>query len=623
MRRGQKEGASLCAPRYGDSMDVYFNCIYCTKALVADESGFGKTYKCTDCGEPVQIPRIEIEWECSCGVPIGLPSSMVGKTVQCVECGRSYKVPEIEQSEDTPKQKPLPVIETSMPISDPPQQDIPIVLVLKQNAKPTIPSTHSQQQGSPKNNIHSHNCPVCGAVIKHEFGDCLNCEFNRIKKNILIYGGSSLLLLVCVVVSAIWFFSKSPASNRATHVRATVSSSNMGAVQIMATSSSSADKPLKTPDDFLKAKGIYDVTSVDRFGDTPLHFAATEGNIILIDSLISKGADINARNDEGMTPLMAAIIREKKDSLEHLIKRGARINVETSEKLTPLHVALSRGFYDGVNTLIQSGAKLDARDKYGNTPLHMAIGMGRIDIAASLITSNINIQNDAGEAPIHLAVAKGSMDGVVLLMLKGANANILNKEMWAPLHLAIKAKNYDMASCLIQQGVDVDVKGSNNITPLHMAALYDSHEIMEALVRTNANINTADVYDYTPLDYAIANNSTNAKSLLNSKKGYSKIRACITCKSCGGSRSCSRCYGYKQIKCPTCFGTGMGKQTEQGTPLCSACGGKAKITCPECGGSGKCLKCDVSAEKNTLENEKHKLLNSLPSELKATTSSGM
>jgi len=75
------------------------------------------------------------------------------------------------------------------------------------------------------------------------------------------------------------------------------------------------------------------------------------------------------------------------------------------------------------------------------------------------------------------------------------------------------------------------------------------------------------------------------------KKSFSiPCKACL-CKACSASGLCPKCRGYKLIKCPTCLGSGMGKQTASGTPMCPQCGGKCRITCPECAGNGKCPAC--------------------------------
>ena len=79
----------------------------CGKHMAVDESGAGRTVKCPSCGQPLQIPRPDMEWDCSCGAPMILSANMVGETVRCLVCKASYKVPELAPSADTPGQKEL------------------------------------------------------------------------------------------------------------------------------------------------------------------------------------------------------------------------------------------------------------------------------------------------------------------------------------------------------------------------------------------------------------------------------------------------------------------------------------------------------------------------------------
>jgi len=72
----------------------------CGKHMAVDESGAGRTVKCPSCGQPLQIPRPDMEWDCSCGAPMILSANMVGETVRCLVCKASYKVPELAPAGD-------------------------------------------------------------------------------------------------------------------------------------------------------------------------------------------------------------------------------------------------------------------------------------------------------------------------------------------------------------------------------------------------------------------------------------------------------------------------------------------------------------------------------------------
>jgi ankyrin repeat protein len=95
-----------------------------------------------------------------------------------------------------------------------------------------------------------------------------------------------------------------------------------------------------------------DMNVKDRYGDTPLHYAAGHGRKDMIDLLIAKGADINAANKKGETPLCCATLWGHKDAVEFLLIKGANINTETMRGQTPLQIAIEMD-YQGLSELLR------------------------------------------------------------------------------------------------------------------------------------------------------------------------------------------------------------------------------------------------------------------------------
>jgi ankyrin repeat protein len=85
------------------------------------------------------------------------------------------------------------------------------------------------------------------------------------------------------------------------------------------------------------------VNAKDKWGATPLSMVARHGDLGLVRMLVEKGANINAANLEGYTPLHAAAAAHRQDMAAYLISKGAKINGKTSAGQTPLAYARMYG----------------------------------------------------------------------------------------------------------------------------------------------------------------------------------------------------------------------------------------------------------------------------------------
>lgn len=90
---------------------------------------------------------------------------------------------------------------------------------------------------------------------------------------------------------------------------------------------------------------------------TPLHHAAYSGDLKLAKTLVSKGANVNARNKDGATPLHLALKRGHRDVAKLLINKGADVNAKDDKGLTPLSVAIVRGQPEMEKLLRSKGAR--------------------------------------------------------------------------------------------------------------------------------------------------------------------------------------------------------------------------------------------------------------------------
>jgi ankyrin repeat protein len=118
-------------------------------------------------------------------------------------------------------------------------------------------------------------------------------------------------------------------------------------------------------------------------GDTVLHIAAAAHRQELVESLVSSGADVRARNRRGAEPLHYATDGSprahhadgmtQRDVIIHLIEAGADPNAIDISGVAPLHRAVRNRCCAAVEALIESGADPLLRNRSGSTPLHLAV----------------------------------------------------------------------------------------------------------------------------------------------------------------------------------------------------------------------------------------------------------
>ena len=119
---------------------------------------------------------------------------------------------------------------------------------------------------------------------------------------------------------------------------------------------------------------------------TPLHSAAVFGNYKIAELLISKGANVNAKANDGLTPLHIA---KTKDFAELLIDNGSDVNAKRDDGLTPLHYAAFNGYKETCQMLINKGADMNAKDQDGKTPLDWAVNKKQHEIVFLLNKNNV------------------------------------------------------------------------------------------------------------------------------------------------------------------------------------------------------------------------------------------
>lgn len=131
--------------------------------------------------------------------------------------------------------------------------------------------------------------------------------------------------------------------------------------------------------------------AVDEQGTPPLITALKKGYTVIARILLIGGADPNARDKIGLTPLLLACGKSThgyQEIAERLIYLGADVNVKDRLGWTPLLLALSGGTVEVAEMLIEKGANVWLRAPNGKTAIDMAELAGRSDLVQLMLEKN-------------------------------------------------------------------------------------------------------------------------------------------------------------------------------------------------------------------------------------------
>jgi hypothetical protein len=183
----------------------------------------------------------------------------------------------------------------------------------------------------------------------------------------------------------------------------------------------------------VRAEG-FDLGGLDKKIETATLLA---GDVDQVQLQISKGADVNTKDEEGLTALHLAARQGRKDVVELLLANGANINARLTgwPGWMPLHEAAAANHKEVAELLIAKGADANADcaraggGRFGGTPLHEAVFEGHRDMAELLISkgADINAKQSGGLTPLDVAAFVGHKDVVELLIARGADVNIRDR----------------------------------------------------------------------------------------------------------------------------------------------------------------------------------------------------
>lgn len=173
-----------------------------------------------------------------------------------------------------------------------------------------------------------------------------------------------------------------------------------------------------------------------------IHEAAQKGDMKKVERFLNENPELLNVGDasQGRAPLHWAAFGGDAKLVGFLISKGANVHAKDNDGQTPLHLAATP---EVAQLLVERGSDVTARDNYGRTPLHYAAYYGRDKLGQYLISvrAEVNCADENGYTPLIWAVENNHKELLILLISSGADVNARTREGVSPLQIA-KKKGY-------------------------------------------------------------------------------------------------------------------------------------------------------------------------------------
>ena len=241
-------------------------------------------------------------------------------------------------------------------------------------------------------------------------------------------------------------------------------------------------------DDIQRFRDCIEERGLEPWSSWILHQAARlTANPTIVRLLLQAGADPNAPDDDGLSPLHHGAENSNPMVVSHLLDAGADLNARDNDGYTALHWAAAQsGNGRVVKALLDRGADPLAESNDGRTPLHSAL---RYRAEPSVVSRMLEAGAEEYLTPLQLSALQDDAMAVNRLLSGGADPNEGDRYGWRPLHFAVPLAGSDVVSALLAAGANLEARTVGGATALHLAAPQAREPVVWTLLGAGADPN--------------------------------------------------------------------------------------------------------------------------------------